>query len=100
MTTPGIGWTLHALRVRHGLTRVQLGADLGLSQPHISNVEAGRANVTDDVLSRYATRFDLSVDDLLAIADRHEDDPATVEAELDAEITRVFGLLAVSEMGD
>ena len=47
---------LAALRTRRGMTQAQLAARLGVSQPHIAKLEAGRAkNIELHTLCRWAT---------------------------------------------
>jgi DNA-binding Xre family transcriptional regulator len=59
---------LAALRTRRGLTQAQLAERLGVSQPHIAKLEAGRAkNIELHTLCRWATALGakLSVDVVL-----------------------------------
>ena len=47
---------LATLRARRGMTQAQLAARLGVSQPHIAKLEAGRAkNIELHTLCRWAT---------------------------------------------
>jgi DNA-binding Xre family transcriptional regulator len=47
---------LAALRARRGMTQAQLAERLGVSQPHIAKLEAGRAkNIELHTLCRWAT---------------------------------------------
>jgi DNA-binding Xre family transcriptional regulator len=47
---------LSALRVERGMTQAQLADRLGVSQPHIAKLEAGRAkNIELHTLCRWAT---------------------------------------------
>ena len=47
---------LAALRAQRGITQAQLAARLGVSQPHIAKLEAGRAkNLELQTLCRWAT---------------------------------------------
>ena len=47
---------LAALRTQRGMTQAQLAARLGVSQPHIAKLEAGRAkNIELHTLCRWAT---------------------------------------------
>jgi DNA-binding Xre family transcriptional regulator len=56
---------LAALRSQRGMTQAQLAQRLGVSQPHIAKLEAGRAkNIELHTLCRWATALDakLTVD--------------------------------------
>lgn len=46
-----IATALKTARKKKGLTQAELAEALGLSQPHLSEMEAGRRNVSDEVLA-------------------------------------------------
>ncbi len=59
------GQRLAELRKAHGLTQVQLGLKLGISQPVLASYETGRRNFPLAVLTACAEALEISVGDLL-----------------------------------
>jgi DNA-binding XRE family transcriptional regulator len=57
--------SLKALRLRAGLSQVQLAERVGLKQPNISEIESGKRTPSLDTLQRLAQALEVSVDDIL-----------------------------------
>lgn len=70
-----VGQTIRRTRLEAGLTQAQLAQRLQASAPYITNVEAGRANLTIGQLASIAAALDAIVDIDLRIV---EDQPLTV----------------------
>jgi len=49
-----VGRTLHAFRERFGYTQDQLATEVGMSQGHLANIEAGRKALSNRHLSKIA----------------------------------------------
>jgi len=60
---------LRALRERSGLTIVDLARSAGISQPHLSNLEAGRRNASPDVVRRLAQALRVPITAILTVPD-------------------------------
>lgn len=71
-----VGQTIRRTRLEAGLTQAQLAQRLQASAPYITNVEAGRANLTIGQLASIAAALDAIVDIDLRIV---EDQPLTVQ---------------------
>lgn len=65
-----IGQRIKRERLRNGMTQRQLADAVGVGVPHISKVEAGRENPSDELLSRLAKVFKIDADELLLVARR------------------------------
>lgn len=65
-----IGQRIKRERMAQNLTQRQLAEQVDVGVPHISKVEAGRENPSDDLLQRLATALGLVVDELLLVARR------------------------------
>lgn len=51
---------VRAIRVFNGLTQKELAEKLGMSQPHLCDIENGRRRVTEDMRKRLAMMFGVS----------------------------------------
>lgn len=56
-----IGHLIKRERMAQDLTPQQLAEQVGVGVPHISKVEAGRENPSDDLVQRLASALDLDV---------------------------------------
>ncbi len=65
-----IGQRIKRERLRNGMTQRQLADAVGVGVPHISKVEAGRENPSDELLTRLAKVFKIDADELLLVARR------------------------------
>ena len=65
-----IGQRIRRERLERGMTQRDLAALVGVGVPHISKVEAGRENPSDDMLRRVAEVFKCDPDELLLVAGR------------------------------
>jgi len=65
-----IGQRVKRERLAIDLTQRELAEAVGVGVPHISKVEAGRENPSDDLLDRLAGVFKVEVDELLVVARR------------------------------
>ncbi len=63
-----LGRAIRALRRERGMTRVQLAAAAGLSQPFLSQLELGRSRPSMRSLSRIATALGTTQQTLLGVA--------------------------------
>ena len=52
------------------MTQRELAAAIGVGVPHVSKVEAGRENPSDDLIAQVARVFDCEFDELLLVARR------------------------------
>ncbi len=59
------GAKLRALRTRRGISQMELAPHLGISRPHLNNLEAARKHATPDVIVRVAVTFQVTTDYLL-----------------------------------
>ena len=62
------GQIVRSLRERHGLSQQDLADKLHLTQPIVSRIEIGRQSVTIPRAKAIATQFELSLEELCAIA--------------------------------
>lgn len=60
------GEALKAIRERSGLTQSDLAKTVGIRQPHLSNIEAGRRAASPDVAQRLAEALRIPVVAILA----------------------------------
>ncbi|HEY3827936.1 MAG TPA: helix-turn-helix transcriptional regulator [Solirubrobacteraceae bacterium] len=65
-----IGETIRRARREAGLTQAQLAARLEATAPYVTNVEAGRANLTVGQLASIATALDAVIDLELRLVER------------------------------
>ena len=62
-----MGQRLRRLRLERGLTQVQLGAKVGITQILVCNYERGRLNLSADMAVRLAIALEVSTDQLLGL---------------------------------
>lgn len=65
MTPEVIGANISRLRAAAGLTQVELGQNVNVTQVTISGWEKGRRSPSACMLSKLATTFGVSIDELL-----------------------------------
>ena len=65
-----IGQRIKRERLSRGMTQRELAALVGVGVPHISKVEAGRENPSDDLLRKVAEVFGCDFDELMLVARR------------------------------
>lgn len=65
-----IGGRIKRERLAREMTQRDLAEAVGVGVPHISKVEAGRENPSDELLEKLAETFDLDVDELFLVARR------------------------------
>lgn len=58
---------LRELRKKQGLSQLELGKALSMSQNTISQYETGNRKMDPETLSRFSTFFDISIDYLLGV---------------------------------
>lgn len=64
---------LKVLRLRSGKSLQQLADDVGVSKPHLWDLETGKArNPTKEVLEKISTHFKVTVAELLGETDKDE----------------------------
>jgi transcriptional regulator with XRE-family HTH domain len=69
MTTINLGPTIRGVRTDLGFTRVTLSEETGLSVSHISMMERGERNPTLKTLAVLCAAFEISVSDLIHLAE-------------------------------
>ena len=69
-----IGRRVKRERSALGLTQRQLAERIGVGVPHVSKIEAGRENPSDELLARLAEAFGVDADELGIVARRLPDD--------------------------
>lgn len=57
-----IGRRIAELRKERGISQTQLANAIGMKQPNLANIEAGRFSTTIDVLERIAKALDVKID--------------------------------------
>lgn len=57
-----IGKRIAELRKERGMSQTQLAEAIGMAQPNLANIEAGRFSTTIDVLERIADALDATID--------------------------------------
>lgn len=57
-----IGKRIAELRKERGMSQTQLADAIGMAQPNLANIEAGRFSTTIDVLERIADALDAKID--------------------------------------
>ena len=57
-----IGKRIAELRKEKGMSQTQLAEAIGMKQPNLANIEAGRFSTTIDVLERIADALDVKLD--------------------------------------
>ena len=65
-----IGQRIRRERLERNMTQRELADLVGVGVPHISKVEAGRENPSDELLGRVAKVFECDIDELLLVARR------------------------------
>ena len=60
-----LGERIVAIRTRKGITQVQLGERLGLTQSVISRMESGEQRIHGEMIVTLATIFDVTTDEIL-----------------------------------
>jgi len=75
-----IGQRIKRERHARAMTQRDLAQRVGVGTPHISKVEAGRENPSDDLLQRFAEVFDCEFEELLVVARRIPEDVLDVLA--------------------
>ncbi|MDB5889641.1 MAG: helix-turn-helix protein [Polaromonas sp.] len=94
-TLADLGGRVRAWRARRGMTRKALGADSGLSERFLADVESGRGNVSINSLEAVAQALNISILELLQDAPR----PAWVRVQGllgrldDAQLDQAYGLI-------
>jgi len=58
------GITLRTLRMRKGLSQLQLATAIGTSQPHIARIEGGADNLNIDTCRRIASVLEVDMNSL------------------------------------
>lgn len=56
-----IGKRIAELRKERGMSQTQLAEAIGMAQPNLANIEAGRFSTTIDVLERIADALDAKI---------------------------------------
>lgn len=74
------GRRLRELRKATGKTQVELAQELGVQQAHISQLEAGRGELSVALLVRLAQVLSVSTDYLVGLSDLHTAPPAATPA--------------------
>ena len=65
-----IGQRIKQERLRRSMTQRELAALIGVGVPHVSKVEAGRENPSDELLAQIARTFECDLDELMLLARR------------------------------
>ena len=65
-----IGQRIKRERLSRAMTQRLLAKEVGVGTPHISKIEAGRENPSDELLRKIADLFDCEFDELLLVARR------------------------------
>ena len=65
-----IGQRIRRERLERDMTQRDLAQQVEVGVPHISKIEAGRENPSDDLLERIAAALRLDVEELLLVARR------------------------------
>lgn len=74
MTSPEtIGQRVKRERLEQNMTQRELAERVNVGVPHISKIEAGRENPSDELLARIAEVFGLETEELLLVARRLPD---------------------------
>lgn len=68
MNTRDSGISLKQLRIDKGLTAKELATKIGISQPYLSQIEAGSRSASLELLGKIAEAVDVSYSELLKIA--------------------------------
>ena len=72
-----IGTNIKLLRTLRRVNQQQLAKQLGISQTHMSNIEAGRVSVNLRLLMRIANLFECKLDDIISGSFSIEEEVAT-----------------------
>ncbi len=65
-----IGQRIKRERLARGMTQRELAVLIGVGVPHVSKIEAGRENPSDELLRKVADVFGCDFDELLLVARR------------------------------
>ena len=65
-----IGQRIRRERLQRSMTQRELAAAVGVGVPHVSKVEAGRENPSDELIARVADVFECDFEELLLVARR------------------------------
>ena len=71
---------LRLIRVFHDMKQNELAARLGISNSHLSEIEAGKKQPTIELISRYSSEFRIPSSSILFFAEHLEDPSSCVSA--------------------
>ena len=74
--------SLRVLRQYFGLSQTQMAEKLGISQPYLSQIEAGKKEVTLEILAQYSEQFQVPMSSLLFFAENLEGAAAPAPARI------------------
>ncbi|MFM0498925.1 helix-turn-helix domain-containing protein [Paraburkholderia caffeinilytica] len=106
MSTP-IGIYLRTLRLRAGLRQQELAERLGYDASHVSGVEVGRKNPSQEFLERFADSLQLAPDEKAGLERELSDSPTSIqlipdlptdEYRMYAELSRKLGRLSPGQI--
>ena len=96
----GLGSKIKLLRTLHHVNQQQLAKQLGISQTHMSNIEAGRVSVNLRLLMRIANLFECKLDDIISGSFSIEEEvEASAEPEENYSAEEVRLLLNILQVG-
>ncbi|RUR20071.1 XRE family transcriptional regulator [Legionella sp. km535] len=72
-----INRALKIIRQFHGFTQIELARKLDLSKSYLSEIEAGKKNISFELLEKYSIIFDIPVSSLVFFSE-HLDETSTV----------------------
>lgn len=75
-TQETIGQRLARLRKERGITQVELAAELGVTQSHVSEWERGNLRLHGELIAAVAQLLDVTADELLGLSPSDERAPA------------------------
>lgn len=64
----GKNLTVFFIRKYHNLSQHELSKNIGISQGHLSNIEAGRRGISLKLLEKYANYFKITLLDIIRIS--------------------------------
>ena len=70
-----INEALKLIRLYWGKSQAEMAREVEMSQSYLSEIEAGRKEVTLDILRKYSDRLDIPMSSLLLFAERIEGQP-------------------------
>lgn len=106
MATP-LGIYLRALRLRAGLRQQELAERVGYDTSHVSGVELGRKNPSQEFLERFADSLQLAADERADLKRELADSPTSIqlipdlptdEYRMYAELSRKLGRLSSGQI--